>query len=101
MTIFELMEKIQTIKELLSIIRQTSGWPRMESIRTVQNRILNEPDMPDEDLKQIFSDLAYDLNFYEDEPLDRDENLGYYGDEKLHEVVTTALRKIEEYKAKK
>ena len=56
--------------------------------------------MPDEDIQQIFSDLAYDLNFYDNEP-DRDEALGYYGDDKLQEVVTTAIKNIEAYEAKK
>jgi hypothetical protein len=94
------MEKVQTIKELLHTIKRTSGWPRMESIRAIQNMILDEPDMPDEDIQQIFSDLAYDLNFYDNEP-DRDEALGYYGDDKLMEVVDTAITKIEAYEAKK
>ena len=99
--LINLMEKVQTIKELLHKIKQTSGWPRMESIRTIQSMILDEPDMPDDDIQQIFSDLAYDLNFYEDDARDRDEELGYYGDEKLIEVVTTAIKTIEEYEAKK
>ena len=95
------MEKVQTIKELLLKIKLTSGWPPKDAISSVQNMILDEPDMPDDDLQQIFSDLAYDLNFYEDEPGDRDEQLGYYGDDKLVEVVDTAIKKIEAYEAKK
>jgi hypothetical protein len=96
-----IMEKVQTIKALLHKIIHTSGWPRMESIRTVQNMILDEPDMPDEDIQQIFSDLAYDLNFYANDPRDRDEKLGYYGDEKLIDIVTAAIKKIDEYEAKR
>ena len=92
------MEKVHTIKELLHTIKRTSGWPRMEAMRSLQNMILDEPDMPDEDIQQIFSDLAYDLNFYDNEP-GRDEALGYYGDDKLMEVVDTAIKKIEAYEA--
>ena len=73
----------------------------MEAIRSVQTMILDEPDMPDENIQQVFSDLAYDLNFYEDEPRDRDEALGYYGDERLVEVIDTAIKKIEEFETKK
>ena len=94
-----IMEKVQAIKELLHTIQRTSGWPRMEAIRRIQTIILDEPDMPDEKIQQVFSDLAYDLNFYEDEPLDRDEKLGYYGDDKLIEVVDAAIKKIGEYEA--
>ena len=72
---------------------------RIEAIRTVQNMILDEPDMDDEDIQQIFSDLAYDLNFYDKD--EKDESLGYYGDDKLIEVVDTAIKKIEAYEAKK
>jgi hypothetical protein len=73
----------------------------MEAIRSVQTMILDEPDMPDENIQQVFSDLAYNLNFYEDEPRDRHEALGYYGDDKLVEVVDTAIKKIEEYESKR
>ncbi|HUS00269.1 MAG TPA: hypothetical protein VMY77_00995, partial [Chitinophagaceae bacterium] len=66
----------------------------------LQNMILDEPDMPGEDIQQIFSDLAYDLNFYEDDPRDRNEELGYYGDDKLVAVVDTAIKKIEAYESK-
>ena len=90
------MEKIQTIKQLLHTIKQALGWPRVEAIGKVQTMILDEPDMPDEAIQQIFSDLAYDLNFYEDDPRDRDAALGYYGDDKLVEIVDTAIKKIED-----
>jgi len=94
-----IMEKIHTIKELLHTIKRTSGWPRIESIRSLQNMILDEPDMPDDNIQQIFSDLAYDLNFYDNDPEGGDKALGYYGDDKLMEVVEAAIKKIEAYEA--
>jgi hypothetical protein len=43
----------------------------------------------------LLSDLASDLNFYEPLERDRDEALGYFGDEKLLALTSETLKKID------
>jgi hypothetical protein len=43
----------------------------------------------------VISDLASDLNFYEPLERDRDEALGYFGDEKLLALTSETLKKID------
>ena len=42
----------------------------------------------------IFGDLAYDLDFYEPDPVARAEDSSYYGDERLKEEIQMALEKL-------
>lgn len=88
------MSDMAEIKSLLIKIQRTYAQQRKESIRQLQDAIWDETKEREEALQDVLSSLADDLNFYEDDPRDRDENLGYYGDERLSEIVTSALTKI-------
>lgn len=90
--------EIHAVTELLHKIKQTQGWPRIDFIRSLQTMILDAPDLADEDMQEVLTDIAYDLNFYDDSP-DRDEEAGYYGDKKLDEIITAAIQKTEAYEA--
>ena len=50
----------------------------------------------DENASEILSELAYDLDFYEPNEEWRKESLIYYGDDRLEEIVKTAIQKLQE-----
>lgn len=89
------MEQLKEIAALLNKIERTYGAERSDTIGKLQDKILDDPKLQTEELC-FLQELAGDLNFYEPFEPDRDTALGYYGDEKLLEVIGAALKKIEE-----
>jgi hypothetical protein len=91
------MENVREMQALLNKIERTYAADRLEAIHQVQNKIWDEPEVENEELRDAFADLASDLNFYEPVERDRDEGLGYYGDERLIELISGIQNKIELY----
>ena len=91
------MEILKEIQALLNRIERTYAAERMETINQLQNKIWDEPEVENEELRDAFANFASDLNFYEPVERDRDESLGYYGDEKLMELIAGIQNKIEPY----
>jgi hypothetical protein len=48
----------------------------------------------DKDTYNVLADLAYDLDFYEPDPVLRKEDATYYGQERLEREVKAALRRL-------
>lgn len=48
----------------------------------------------DENDDEVLSDLAYQFNFYEPNDLYREEDLGYFGDDRLEEIIKEAIEKL-------
>ena len=94
------MPGVPEIKSLLLKIQRTYAYERGVCIGRVQDIIWDEIQIDDEEFHQFLSDLAYNLNFYEQESRDREEEPGYYGDEKLNVILGSALERIETYLAK-
>jgi hypothetical protein len=44
----------------------------------------------------VLADLAYDLDYFEPDPVSRAQNMSYYGDERLEQEIQIALRRLEE-----
>lgn len=76
----EILEKILTDKS-----------DRKRLISEFQEIIWN-----DEIANEILSELAYDLDFYEPNEECQKESLSYYGDDRLEEIVKTAIQKLQE-----
>lgn len=95
------MNYIAEIRELLLKIKSTQGDWRAQYISRLQDKIWEEAPVDDADLTSALANLAGDLNFYESDERDRDRELGYYGDERLAEVLDAALEKVEGYLKKK
>lgn len=91
------MERLREMHALLNKLERTYAAERLETIHQLQNKIWDEPELENEELREAFADLAYDLNFYEPLERDRDEDLGYYGDEKLMELISAMQNKMEPY----
>lgn len=89
------MQDLNEIKELLLKILRKHGEEKAECIRNVQDKIWDEKTQRNAAVQEILDDLASDLNFYESEERDRDEELGYYGEEHLEEVIDSIIKKIE------
>lgn len=86
----ELIEFLQKVLLVESQIKQ-------KFIKELQNEIWNDESIQDQTLNEILSQLAYDLDFYEPNEEWRKESLSYYGDNRLEEVVKTAIQKLQEY----
>ena len=91
---------LQNIQTLLTRIYRTYAAQRAELITVLQNKIWDEPETEDKELNYLLTTLAGDLNFYEPIERERDEALGYYGDEKIMQLINDALLQIENYLAK-
>ena len=91
------MEKLRELQALLNRLEFTYGAERLAIINQLQNKIWDEPGVENEELQGLFDDLASDLNFYEPVEGDRDESLGYYGDEKFLKLIAALQAKIENH----
>ena len=89
-----MMENLREIQALLNKLERTYAAERLATIHQLQNKIWDEPGVENEELRSLLEDLASDLNFYEPVERDRDESLGYYGDEKLLELTGVIQNKI-------
>ena len=89
------MERLKEMQALLNKLERTYAGERLATIHQLQNKIWDEPEVKDEELQSLLTDFASDLNFYEPVERDREESLGYYGDEKLLELIAAVQAKIE------
>ncbi len=89
---------LQHVQNLLTKIERSAAAQRAEYISQLQNKIWEETE--NEDINNLLAPLAGDLNFYEPFEKSRDETLGYYGDEKLLQLLKEAGLQIEIYMAK-
>jgi hypothetical protein len=82
--------------ELINILRETlrDRSRRPELIDRFQGLVWHGPAAAGDEAGEIFADLAYDLDFYEQDPKARSEDPSYYGDERLEEEIREALRKL-------
>ncbi len=90
-------QKLQDIISLLINIERTYAAQRAAQISSLQNKIWEEPTIENEDINYMLTILAGDLNFYEPIEHEREEELGYYGDEKLLKLISNARVQIENY----
>ena len=72
---------------------------RIELIKLLQCILEAESPSKDElirELNEVLSELAYDLDFYESNDRWRENNLGYYGNDKLKNIMKNAIQKLKE-----
>jgi hypothetical protein len=80
--------------ELLSQILNSNNTRKNDLIREFQNEIWNNESVLDEELSDILTSLAYDLDFYEPNENLKKESLSYFGEEILNKVLIESLKKI-------
>ena len=83
--------------ELVAILREAlqSRSGRKERIGRFQQLVWNLPELDSGDeAREVFADLAYDLDYYEPDPRVRGEDPSFYGDERMEEEIREALNKL-------
>jgi hypothetical protein len=92
----DLIAQLKEVIALLNKIDRTYASERSKTIGELQNKIWDEPELQNEEL-YFLQELAGDLNFYEPVEKDRDIALGYYDDDRLSELISEAVKKIESF----
>ncbi|QRO51552.1 hypothetical protein NQ494_00660 [Butyricimonas virosa] len=87
--------RIELIK-LLQCILEAESPSKDELIREFQEEVWNDESVQDSKLNEVLSELAYDLDFYESNDRWRENNLGYYGNDKLKNIMKNAIQKLKE-----
>lgn len=91
------MPILNEIKDLLNQILISNTAKKTEYIKIVQKIIWNDESMHNQELNEMLSELAYDLDFYEPNKEWREEGPNYYGDERLEEIIKLALQKLNSF----
>lgn len=71
---------------------------RKSLIKVFQENIWNNEGVIEKDLKPVFLELAYDLDFYEPDINLQKESASYYGDDRLEEEINLVLEKMRHIK---
>lgn len=85
---------------LAELLREALHQPdrRTHALRTFQDTVADTPASAEagrEQVWSIYADLATDLEFYEPDPGYRSASRSYYGDDRLEELLRTALHDID------
>ena len=91
---------MNSIVDILNFLRSILEAPfplRAELVKVFQNAIWNDESILDEDLNEILSELAYDLDFYEPNEEWKKESINYYGNDHLNELLKQGIEQIESY----
>lgn len=88
------------IVDTLLLLIQTalhSKKDRCRAIKEFQQIVWNEQiDVVDFPIKEIFVELAYDLDYYEPEDIKRQCDSSYYGNDRLEQELMGTLYKLRE-----
>lgn len=84
--------------DLLEVLRRIETEPagRKQRIREFQEYVFNSDDLPgfDDEESDVLAELAYDLDFYVENPEWRREDPSYYGDERLIREIRESISKL-------
>ncbi len=92
---------IESLSDLIGLLQQALSNPaeRVASIKAFQHYVFESTTAvpgANPDQWQILSDLAFDLDYYEPDPKDRQEDPTFYGDQRLEAEINEALQKLAE-----
>lgn len=87
--------RIELIR-LLQCILEAESPSKDKLIKEFQEEVWNDESLQDPKLNEVLSELAYDLDFYESNEQWREGNLGYYGNNKLKNIMKNAIQKLQE-----
>ncbi|MBK9168353.1 MAG: hypothetical protein IPM24_12910 [Bryobacterales bacterium] len=88
-----------SFSDLIGLLQQalSDRTERAAAIKALQNYIFESPTpVPGANAEQwrILNDLAYDLDYYEPDPQDRQEDPTFYGEERVEAEIREALEKL-------
>jgi hypothetical protein len=91
------MKSTIEIIETLNKILEEKEPAKMELVKRFQEEILTDDLIIDETIDEIVTDLAYDLDFYEPNKEWKKQDISFYGEERLEEIIKEGIGKIESY----
>jgi HEPN domain-containing protein len=87
-----------TRHDVLDLLRRIEKEPaeREQKIREFQEYVMSADGLPDFDdsESEVLADLAYDLDYYVENPDWRREDAAYYGDERLVHEIRESMSKL-------
>ena len=88
------MNDLNEIKELLNLILISEIPEKSKLVKLVQEKIWNEDSITDEKIINTLEELAYDLDFYEPDPFLRKEDISFWGEDRLENLIKNALKEL-------
>ncbi|MDO5615798.1 MAG: hypothetical protein Q4G16_06385 [Cruoricaptor ignavus] len=82
--------------QLLQTVLVSEHRIKEKLIKEFQDEVWNDESIQDENLNEILSELAYDLDFYEPNEGWQKETPSYYGDDRLEIIIKTIIQKLQE-----
>jgi hypothetical protein len=86
-----------TLEELVEGLVEALRTPfdRDARVRAFQDAVANEPESSATDPGwETLTNLATELEFYEPDPVERQQHRSYYGEARLRELILSALREL-------
>ena len=91
-----LLEKLKT---LLDKILTSDRNDKMKYISKFQDLAWNDvTTIKEDELNELLSSIAYDLDFYEPNEKYKTESLDYFGENRLESILKNALKKLNNYR---
>lgn len=96
---FKGKEMKYTLEEVCKILENIiyDKTSRVNEIKIFQNIVWNEDESFTSEIDDCLSDLAQDLDYYEDNEKIRKEDSSYYGEERLIKELNDTLSKLRKY----
>jgi hypothetical protein len=88
------MKTIAEYIQDLKVIIESDSFDKQSRIDKFQDEILNLDEIESDISYDILHELAYDFEFYVQNTEHRREFYGYYGDDKLNELILEAIKKL-------
>jgi hypothetical protein len=90
---------IKSLSDLVGLLQHALLSPaeRIAAIKAFQNYVFESATpVPGASTEQwrILNDLAFDLDYYEPDPQDRQEDLTFYGEQRVEVEIKEALEKL-------
>lgn len=88
---------LETIKKILNEIETSIGIRKVELIKEVQNLIWNDESIVNDELNDLLSSFAYDIDFYEPDDKKREESSSYFGNQQLLREIKVFREKLDKF----
>ena len=91
------MKTSTEIINALNQILEANEPERSELINSFQKIAFSDNQIEDEYLDEIVGDLAYDMDYYEPNEEWRKQDLSFYSEDRLKELISDVIKKIEKH----
>ena len=88
---------LEELKILLYKIQSVYDSHRERYIKEFQEKVWNDETIQNEEINEMLTEIAYDLDFYDPNKEKRKEFHGYYGSDRLSDEIKSAIDRLEKY----